>query len=649
MIVLTNRPRIMEKLLPKTSSEFTSKEYWDCFFNRRESAFEWYGEYHQLSPIVFKYAKPSDRILVVGCGNSAMSYDLHQSGYKNVVSIDISDIVINQMKKKYPELDFRHMDATKLEFSDSEFNIVIDKGTIDSLLPNFSKKNITTVEKVLSEITRCLRHGGRFMCVTLLQNQVSQVLFGFFSQSVDDVTWVVRVHRCVEAEDTRHEFTLPVYVVVVTKMRRLPVGPYVFESMVNINAKSVRHSSVEALLADIKDQQSYAFLRNHLCHATLDKECRTELYSAESDKPKYELFIVDTPGADRQSGLKFACFIVPEGRESEWLFGTTEGRKLSAKQCRASRVVFVHLSRSFTYNSIEEIKDELSAPIRQLTPKSYKQGSLIPFLSAGKAANNRTLIEKNYSPISGDFVIEDVKVGNEIYRRLIFLDRPSVIQTEMRVYKTRVDYTYLSSEYYKFMVAALGFFGNQAGSALLLGLGGGMLASYTAKYAKWKVQAVELDQAVIDVAKKHFGLVENVETECGDALDFVRTSKEKFDIIWLDIDSKDVSHALTCPPEAFLQEEFLKNVERLLRTKGVFVLNLACRDENKCKDVYKTVADNFRNLKMVDVPTDTNQVIYASNSNSLECNVKEIRSLLKRFNKDNDVEDFEKMLQNIEL
>lgn len=29
-------------LLPKTHSEFTQKDYWDSFFQKRTKAFEWY-------------------------------------------------------------------------------------------------------------------------------------------------------------------------------------------------------------------------------------------------------------------------------------------------------------------------------------------------------------------------------------------------------------------------------------------------------------------------------------------------------------------------------------------------------------------------------------------------------------------------------
>ena len=58
-------------LLPKHHDEFRQNEYWETFFKKRgKKAFEWYGEYNELANILHKYIKVTDKILVVGCGNS---------------------------------------------------------------------------------------------------------------------------------------------------------------------------------------------------------------------------------------------------------------------------------------------------------------------------------------------------------------------------------------------------------------------------------------------------------------------------------------------------------------------------------------------------------------------------------------------------
>ena len=86
-------------LLPKNHEQFRSNAYWDGFFQKRgKKAFEWYGEYAELCGLLHKYVKPKDDVLVVGCGNSTLSADLYDVGYRSVRSIDLSEVVIRQMK-----------------------------------------------------------------------------------------------------------------------------------------------------------------------------------------------------------------------------------------------------------------------------------------------------------------------------------------------------------------------------------------------------------------------------------------------------------------------------------------------------------------------------------------------------------------------
>lgn len=33
------------RILPKSTKEFSSKDYWDQFFTKREKNFEWYGSF----------------------------------------------------------------------------------------------------------------------------------------------------------------------------------------------------------------------------------------------------------------------------------------------------------------------------------------------------------------------------------------------------------------------------------------------------------------------------------------------------------------------------------------------------------------------------------------------------------------------------
>lgn len=71
---------------------------------------------------------------MVGCGNSKLSGQMFKNGYSNVVNIDISPSVITQMKEQFPDLVWQVMDATDLQYKDGQFDVVMDKGTLDALI-----------------------------------------------------------------------------------------------------------------------------------------------------------------------------------------------------------------------------------------------------------------------------------------------------------------------------------------------------------------------------------------------------------------------------------------------------------------------------------------------------------------------------------
>ena len=88
------------------------------FYDNRISIIDRYGQYPELCGILHKYVKPSDKVLNVGCGNSTLSADMYDVGYKNIVNIDISQTVIKQMSDKYsgsrPGLKYQKMDALEV-------------------------------------------------------------------------------------------------------------------------------------------------------------------------------------------------------------------------------------------------------------------------------------------------------------------------------------------------------------------------------------------------------------------------------------------------------------------------------------------------------------------------------------------------------
>lgn len=85
----------------------------------------------------------NENVLVVGCGNSRLSENMFDVGMKNIINIDLSSIVIQQMSSKNKnrkEMQFLKMDMLNMEFEDSKFDAVVDKGTLDALMSDYSEK-----------------------------------------------------------------------------------------------------------------------------------------------------------------------------------------------------------------------------------------------------------------------------------------------------------------------------------------------------------------------------------------------------------------------------------------------------------------------------------------------------------------------------
>ncbi|ONM03098.1 S-adenosyl-L-methionine-dependent methyltransferase superfamily protein [Zea mays] len=178
--------------------------YWDERYRKEAGPFDWYQKYPALAPLLRLYLAPHQRLLLVGCGNSVFGENMIDDGYQDVVNIDISSVVIEQMKKKYhdkPQLKYMKMDVKNMsDFESGSFDAVIDKGTIiiavlDSimdatanickLMPNMSlvsnpfllfagtldslmcgQNSQENATKMLEEVNRILKENGVYMLIT---------------------------------------------------------------------------------------------------------------------------------------------------------------------------------------------------------------------------------------------------------------------------------------------------------------------------------------------------------------------------------------------------------------------------------------------------------------------------------------------------
>lgn len=114
---------------------------------------------------------------------------------------------------------------------------------------------------------------------------------------------------------------------------------------------------------------------------------------------------------------------------------------------------------------------------------------------------------------------------------------------------------------------------------LVLGVAGGSIIKTINNETqfKGKITGVELDSEIIEIANKYFQLdkIQNLEIIISDANDFVKNSKDKYDLIIIDIFQD------TTMPEFLFETQFNQSISQLLNKNGVILFNTMLLNKNQ--------------------------------------------------------------------
>jgi spermidine synthase len=142
---------------------------------------------------------------------------------------------------------------------------------------------------------------------------------------------------------------------------------------------------------------------------------------------------------------------------------------------------------------------------------------------------------------------------------------------------------------------------------LIVGLGGGTLPMFLRKhYPKMQIDIVDIDPAVVEVAKKYFGFKEddNMKAYVKDGRKFIEENKDPYDIIFLDAFGADNI------PYDLATKEFLQGVRKAVGPKGIVIANIWDTAYNKLFDsMVRTYQDVFDDVYTVAVKHGSGNVI----------------------------------------
>jgi spermidine synthase len=129
---------------------------------------------------------------------------------------------------------------------------------------------------------------------------------------------------------------------------------------------------------------------------------------------------------------------------------------------------------------------------------------------------------------------------------------------------------------------------------LVLGVAGGSVIKTLTKEAvyKNKITGVEIDANVIEIAKKYFELdsISNFDLILDDAFEFVLKTKEKYDLIIIDIFQD------TKMPNFLFEDFFVNRILEILEPNGMFLFNTMCLSDtdNRRNNTYLKLFDKNR-------------------------------------------------------
>ena len=179
-------------IISHTHTTSGKPSYWDERYTKDPEAFDWYQRYSGIKEILGNSFEEKDTIINIGCGNSRLSEDMVEDGYKSITNIDISKVVIDQMLSKLGDkagLTWKQMDATTLDFPDEHFDSVIIKGTMDAIL--CGEGSTTNVAKMCAEVSRVMKSNSVFIVVSygIPENRLSYLENSEYNWKVEALTF----------------------------------------------------------------------------------------------------------------------------------------------------------------------------------------------------------------------------------------------------------------------------------------------------------------------------------------------------------------------------------------------------------------------------------------------------------------------------
>uniref|UniRef100_A0A7S2SBX8 Methyltransferase type 11 domain-containing protein n=1 Tax=Rhizochromulina marina TaxID=1034831 RepID=A0A7S2SBX8_9STRA len=140
-------------------------DFWDDYYvTDRPEPYDWFFSCSYLGGVIGELVSPHQDILMVGCGNSPFSQELHDAGFPRLTNVDNCALVIEQQRQRYPDLHWEVEDVRHLSYPADTFDVIFDKGLLDNLFCYQAAED--QCDHAMREFDRVLRPGGRYVVIS---------------------------------------------------------------------------------------------------------------------------------------------------------------------------------------------------------------------------------------------------------------------------------------------------------------------------------------------------------------------------------------------------------------------------------------------------------------------------------------------------
>jgi len=214
-----------------TAAHLADKGYWDNRYQDSKQGkqhFDWLADADSTLENVLPYIKSGARVLDLGCGTSSFATKLCKACPVpvHVVCLDYSVEGLKSTRDMFEQdlsesgnsdfsVHFVQADGTKIPFQSNTFDVILDKGTTDSVLKLEDEKKAFSLSRgILSESLRLLAPTGVYLQITDEDPDLRMSLLNDLLCKRSDKNNVRISHRTISEEESWEYF---MYVLSINK------------------------------------------------------------------------------------------------------------------------------------------------------------------------------------------------------------------------------------------------------------------------------------------------------------------------------------------------------------------------------------------------------------------------------------------------